>query len=128
MKTIPLPEFSALVMPASKGFEGFAKKLVIGIRLVKRDHFDTPSGNFSILNDKTNPKRVSVCNKDKKYADKMLNKLNLCLDQYRNFMMHSDSENFTKVDIREDAEKRYNRICDDTKDLFEYFNNLYELI
>jgi len=36
---IPLPEYSALVMPASKAFEGFAKKLLVGIDLVEADYF-----------------------------------------------------------------------------------------
>jgi chaperonin cofactor prefoldin len=86
---IPLPEFSPLVMPASKAFEGFAKKLLIGIGLFESDHFQNKKGNFSDLSTATHPKRKDICEKEK-HADTMLKKISLCLDMNRNFMMHSD--------------------------------------
>lgn len=123
---IPLPEFSPLVMPASKAFEGFAKKLLIGIGLFESDHFKTKKGNFSVLNDITNPKREAICEKER-YADTMLKKISLCLDTNRNFMMHSDDSQITKVNNQEDAEKLINEIFEDTKKIFEYFDGIFNL-
>ncbi len=124
---IPLPEFSPLVMPASKAFEGFAKKLLIDIGLFETDHFKTKNANFSTLNDRTHLKRRAICDKEK-YGDTMLKKISLCLDTNRNFMMHSDESKITKVDSQEDAEEKVDSIFKDTKEIFDYFNDLYSLL
>ncbi len=124
---IPLPEFSPLVMPASKAFEGCAKKLLTGIGLFESDHFNTKQGNFSALNDAKNPKRVAICKKEK-YADTMLKKIGLCIEMNRNFMMHSDESKITKVDSQEEAEEKVNGIFKETKEIFDYFNGLYALL
>jgi hypothetical protein len=39
-------------MPASKAFEGFAKKLLVGIGLFEAAYFKTEDANFSALYDK----------------------------------------------------------------------------
>lgn len=124
---IPLPEFSPLVMPASKAFEGFVKKLLIDIGLFDSDHFKTKQGNFSALSQSDNPKRKAICAKDK-YADTMLKKVSLCLDMSRNFMMHSDDSKITKVDSQQEAEEKVNSIFKETKEIFDYFNDLYHLL
>ena len=124
---IPLPEFSPLVMPASKAFEGFAKKLLVGIGLFEVDHFKRKNANFSTLNDRTHLKRRAICDKEK-YGDTMLKKISLCLDTNRNFMMHSDESKITKVDSQEKAEEKVDSIFKDTKEIFDYFNDLYSLL
>ena len=124
---IPLPEFSPLVMPASKAFEGFAKKLLVGTGLFETDHFKRKNANFSVLNDENNQRRKTICDKEK-YAGTMLKKISLCLDTNRNFMMHSDESKVTKVDNQEDAEKKVNKIYEDAKEIFEYFNDIYNLL
>ena len=123
---IPLPEFSPLVMPASKAFEGFAKKLLVDIGLFEKNHFTTKKASFSNLNDPNNPKRKDICDKEK-YAETMLKKISLCLDMNRNFMMHSDSSQITKIDNYESAEKKVNGIFSDVNELFEYFRAIYNL-
>ena len=124
---IPLPEFSPLVMPASKAFEGFAKKLLIGIGLFEADYFMTTNANFSALYDKNNQKRKSICNKEK-HADTILEKIGICVKTNRHFMMHSDESKITKVDTQEEAEEKVNIIFKDTKEIFNYFNDLYSLL
>ncbi|TET39152.1 MAG: hypothetical protein E3J65_04195 [Dehalococcoidia bacterium] len=124
---IPLPEFSPLVMPASKAFEGFAKKLLIDIGLFETDHFKTKNANFSTLSDRTHLKRKAICDKEK-YGDTMLKKISLCLDMSRHFMMHSDESKITKVDSQEGAEEKVNTIFKDTKEIFDYFNGFYPLL
>ena len=127
LTAIPLPEFSPLVMPASKAFEGFAKKLLVGIGLFEADYFRTKNANFSPLHDSNNPKRKTICNKEK-YADTILKKIGVCLDTNRNFMMHSDESKITKVDSQEEAEEKVNTIFKDTKEIFDYFNDLFNLL
>jgi len=124
---IPLPEFSPLVMPASKAFEGFAKKLLVGIGLVEAGHFKTKGANFAALYDKNNSKRKAICDKEK-YADTMLTRVGLCLDMNRNFMMHSDESKITKVDSQEEAEEKVNSIFKEAKEVFDYFNHLFNLL
>jgi uncharacterized protein YeaO (DUF488 family) len=123
---IPLPEFSPLVMPASKAFEGFAKKLLVDIELFEPDHFKTKNASFSHLNDTTNPKRKTVCQKEK-YVDTYLKKISLDLDMFRNFMMHSDDSKVTKVETIEDALSEVKKIFEATKEIFEYFNDQFTI-
>lgn len=117
---IPLPEFSPLIMPASKAFEGFAKKLLVDIGLFDEDHFKIKKGNFSNLNDWNNPDRAAICGKEIN-ANTMLKKMSLCLDVNRNFMMHSDNSQITKIDTFEEAEKKLNAIFEDVVVLYKYF-------
>jgi len=124
---IPLPEFSPLVMPASKAFEGFAKTLLIGLGLFDPDHFRTKQGNFSPLNDEKNPKRITICKKER-HAESMLKRVSLCLDVSRNFMMHSDDSKITKFDSQREAEEKVNSIFKESKEIFDYFNDLYSLL
>lgn len=126
LSKIPLPEFSPLVMPASKAFEGFAKKLLVDIGLFDAGYFQTKSANFSALNDVDNPKRKDICNKEQ-HANSMLKRLSVCLDMNRNFMMHSDSSKVTKVDSTSEAMEKVATIFKDAREIFEYFNDLYGL-
>lgn len=114
-------------MPASKAFEGFAKKLLVGIGLFEADYFKTQNANFSALNDNNNPKRKTICAREK-HANTMLKRIGVCLDTYRNFMMHSDESKITKVDSQEEAEEKVNSVFKETKEIFDYFNDLYTLL
>jgi len=124
---IPLPEFSPLVMPASKAFEGFTRKLLVGIGLFEADHFKTKNANVSPLYDSNNPKRKTICDKER-HLDTMLKRIGVCLDVNRHFMMHSDESRVTKVDLQEEAEEKVNTIFKDTKEIFDYFNDLFNLL
>jgi len=127
LTAIPLPEFSPLVMPASKAFEGFAKKLIVGIGLVAEDHFNKREANFSPLSDSNNSTRKIICAKDK-HVDTMFKKIDVCLKTNRHFMMHSDDSKITKVDSQREAEEKVNSIFKETKDIFDYFNDLFNLL
>jgi hypothetical protein len=123
MAQVPLPEFSPLVMPASKAFEGFAKKLVVSIGLFDKDHFKPKGATFSYLNDRTHTRRKAICDKEK-HADTYLSRLNVDLDTYRNFMMHSDESKITKINTQEEAEEKLRTIFKETKEIFDYFRDL----
>lgn len=125
MTGIPLPEYSPVVMPASKALEGFAKKLLVDIGLFPKGHFDKKS-NFASLKDRNHPSRKAICEKNK-HADSFLEKLAVCLDMSRNFMMHSDDAKVTKIESPQEAREKLDSIFRDTKEIFEYFNDMYKL-
>ena len=127
MAEIPLPEYSPFVMPASKALEGFAKKLCVDIELLPKDHWKNKNANFAILNDRNNPSRKSICDKEK-HVDSFLEKLSLCLDMSRNFMMHSDDARVTKIESPQEARVKLDNISRDTKEIFKYFNDIYKFI
>lgn len=121
LANLNLPEFSPVVMPAAKAFEGFVKKLVIKIGLFSPDHFKTKNANFSILKDKNHPNRKMLVTKEK-YAGSFLDRLDNALDMTRNFVMHSDDSQVTKINTHNEAVQRLNEICKNVKEEFEYFN------
>lgn len=127
LSEITLPEYSPIVMPASKAFEGFAKKLLVGLGMVDPNYFNNKKSGFGVLSDKSNPKRKAICDKAK-YNETYLEKLALSIDMHRHFMMHSDSCSVTKIDSLEEAQKKLKVIYDDTKEIFEYFNRIYTLV
>lgn len=122
LANIPLPEYSPIVMPASKAFEGLAKKIVVGIGL-----YQPGSTDFSILNDRTNPTRISVCSKET-HCDTFLADLNVAIKKFRHFMMHSDTSNVTKVDTYDEAKEKLEEIYKESKKFFDYFNSVFNLL
>lgn len=116
-----LPEYSPIVMPAAKAFEGFAKKIVVKIGLFPNNHFSKKNANFAILYDKKHINRDNLIAKEK-HAGSYLDKLANSLDMSRNFMMHSDESEVTKVNSHDEAIEKQREICKSIKELFEYFN------
>lgn len=119
---IPLPEFSPIVMPASKAFEGFTKKLVISLGILDSNHFASKTANFSIVKDKNQPRTKTVIEKDR-YAETHLSRLILSLDMFRNFMLHSDDSTVTKVRTFAEAENKLNDLFKELKELYHYFKS-----
>ncbi len=121
-----LPEYSAYVMPASKGFEGFTKKLLTDIGLFEKDHFKNKRPSFGFLKNETNSNRKAICDKAK-YNESYLNRISNNLDFCRNFMMHSDESHVTKVETCGEAIEKLHFITKEIKDIFEYFKPIYNL-
>lgn len=119
---IPLPEYSPIVMPASKAFEGYIKRLLIKVGFYPTNHFDTKGAKFDFINDPKNPVRISFIAKEK-YADTFLKEINLALDTHRNFMMHSDDSNVTKLDTYEKAVDKLDDIYNDIVKIHTYFKS-----
>ncbi|MBP1928942.1 hypothetical protein J2741_001489 [Methanolinea mesophila] len=122
---VPLPEYSPIVMPAAKAFEGFVKKIMISIGLVTPTFFQQSGATFSALSDKNNSMRKSICNKEH-HVDQMMTRMKSDLDVYRNFMMHSDSGQITKVDTLAEANKSVNSILHEIERIFNYFNGEFQ--
>lgn len=119
---IPLPEFSPIVMPASKAFEGFTKKLVIALNIEDATYFQYKNANFAKLKDKTQPRTKAVIEKDR-YAETYLNRLILSLDMFRNFMLHSDDSAVTKVNTFTEAESKLNDLFKELQEIYHYFKS-----
>ncbi len=124
---LPLYEYSPIVMPASKAFEGFARKLLTDIGLFDPGYFETKGSNFGALNNSREPRRIAICDKDK-YAESFLKRLSVAIEFNRHFMLHSDSKSVTKVNSQKDGETKLEAICRDTREIFQYFDDLYSLI
>jgi hypothetical protein len=122
LANIPLPEYSPIVMPASKAFEGLAKKIVVAIGLGS-----SGSTDFSILNSRENPTRKSICSKET-HCDTFLCDLNVAIKKFRHFMMHSDTSNVTKVDSYNEAKEKLEEIYKESKKFFDYFNSVFKLL
>lgn len=121
LTNIPLPEYSPIVMPASKAFEGLARKIVVAIGLCPA------STDFSILNDRKNATRKSICSKEA-HCDTFLIDLSVAVKKFRHFMMHSDASNVTKVDTYNEAKEKLEEIYKESKKFFDYFNSVFKLL
>ena len=119
---IPLPEYSPIVMPASKAFEGYIKKLLIKVGFYAANHFATKGAKFDFINDPKSPIRIAFVAKEK-YADTFLKEINLALDTHRNFMMHSDDSTVTKLDTFEKAIEKLDDIYRDIVKIHSYFKS-----
>jgi len=124
---LDLPEYSAVVMPASKGFEGFIKKLLIDIQLVPSNYFNKRGATFTPLTDRKNQTRRNLCTRNKQ-MDSFLKKINVDLDHFRNFMMHSDPSVLTIINNINDAIIKVDDIIKETKYIFDYFNSLFNWV
>jgi hypothetical protein len=117
---IPLPEYSPIVMPASKAFEGFIKKLLVAVGFYPATHFDSKTANFSYLKDKNHAERKKL-ETIETHAGTYLDKIGVSLDTNRNFMMHSDGTVITKLDTYAEANKKLTEIQNDVIEIYDYF-------
>lgn len=119
---IPLPEFSPVVMPASKAFEGFTKKLVIALNIEDPAYFHYKNANFAKLKDKNQPRTKAVIDKDR-YAETFLSRLILSLEMYRNFMLHSDDSTITKINTFAESENKLNELLKEIREIYHFFKS-----
>jgi len=124
---LELPEYSAVVMPASKGFEGFIKSLLVDIHLVALNHFNVIGANFGPLCDRQNQNRINICRIDKN-MDTILKDIDVSIKKYRHFIMHSDPSALTIVTTLQEGKDKVTEIYKKTKYFFDYFNPLFNLI
>jgi len=117
---LPLPEYSPIVMPAAKAFEGFIKKILVAVGFYRADHFKSKNATFAYLNDLTDPVRKAFCLKER-IVDTVLKDIIVSLDKYRNFILHSDNNINTKVESYEEAVKLLEEINDKIIYFYEYF-------
>lgn len=121
LSRVQMPEYSTTVMPVSKALEGFVKKVMTDIGLVDKEYFKSKKAPISgPLIDKNSANWKLITSKYK-YAESYLKLIDSTLDIYRNFMMHSDDHEVTKVASLKDAKNKASRIFLNMKDIFKYF-------
>ncbi len=119
----PLPEYSPLVMPASKAFEGYVKKVAIDLGLVKLEKAKDKRGfGFEILTNES-AERSSLC-KNHKNIDPTLIRLSSGIKTYRHFMMHSDNSSLNIITSYGQAEDKIDSITLDIRETYEFLNSL----
>jgi len=122
---LSLPEYSCMVMPAAKGFEGFVKQLAVEMNWVGKREVEAKGWNFGEIWDRQNGRfknqKVQDYVSKVKHRDKYIDKLRNQMDFNRNFMMHSDSSQVTKVENLENAQKIVTNILETVLESFKYF-------
>lgn len=120
---IKLPDYTPFVMPASKAFEGYTKKLILSLGLISSDELERKKGiNFKVLID-ASERKEDICRKDK-YANDILQRLSVCIKANRHYMMHSNDSAICNMDNPIHAMDKVNSICTDIRETFIYFNSL----
>ena len=113
-----LPEYSVLVMPAAKAYEGFLKKLLITIHLCTKKETEELNWNFGKV---WRNQKYNTYIKANKLRQTMLVKLENKLAEHRHFSMHSSSAILTQVtNIQEAREKIYD-ILATIEEAYQFF-------
>lgn len=120
---IILPEYTPLVMPASKAFEGYTKRIIIKLGLISEDDLKRKKGiNFKVLVDNSE-ERTKICEKHKE-VNETLRRLSECITVNRHYMMHSGDSTLHNIQNSTHAEDKVNSICTDIRETFKYLNSL----
>jgi hypothetical protein len=115
---IAVPEYSCMVMPASKAYEGYLKKLFLELGLVTQTQLCSPNFTFGEIWRKGYYKQLASRSRaHKPYLEKLENEL----DFSRHFMMHSDELDEGRVPSIEDAHKNVVKIINVIKDSYNFF-------
>jgi len=114
---LDLPEYSCLVMPASKGLEGFCKKLMVSLGIVTEEEVRAAGFSWGAIRDKPNYAEARKDKDSRVFLDKMAAELEFS----RNFMLHSSDKPYMQVATSTDARKDVDRILDAVRDIFAFF-------
>jgi hypothetical protein len=117
---IVVPEYSCMVMPASKAYEGYLKKLFLELGLVTQTQLCLPSFTFGEIWRKGPYKQLASRSRaHKAHLEKLENEL----DFSRHFMMHSDELDEGRVPSTEDAHKNVVKIINIIRDSYNFFTS-----
>lgn len=123
---LEVPEYSCMVMPASKAFEGFVRELFLYLAVLEKA--ETQQKAWTVLQvfrkdsagKYANPKLEDYV-RGGKYRKRFVEKLQTEVDLYRNFMMHSDEAAVTKVDTHVDADEIVRGVLKAIRESFDFF-------
>lgn len=118
LRQIPLPEYSPIVMPLSKAFEGFTKKVLISLNLADKAETKKPDWNFGKV--WGSQEYRDFIRKDV-YHKNFLEKLKAEIPFSRHMFMHSDEDPSAQLDTYEKAEQKINEIANIMKETYRYF-------
>jgi len=119
-----VPEYSCMVMPASKAFEGYVREMFLHLGVIKKE--ETQQKAWTVLKVFTkqagkyeNPDLQKYASQGK-YRGAHLDKLRSDLEFYRNFMMHSDDAMVTKVTTLDEAKEIVERVVKSIQETFKF--------
>lgn len=121
---VELPEYTCIVMPFSKAFEGYLKKILVYIGIVKEEDFKKKDWSFGKVWRNQEYKKFVGSNK---YHQSYLEKLENELDFSRHFIMHSDAEKIAHIHSLDKAKEKIERIAKAMKETFDYFKDYFIL-
>ncbi|MCD6094325.1 type II toxin-antitoxin system RnlA family toxin [bacterium] len=121
---IELPEYTCIVMPLSKAFEGYLKKILVYIGIVREEDFKKKGWSFGKVWRNQEYKKFVGSNK---YHQSHLEKLENELDFSRHFIMHSDAEKVARIYSLDEAKEKIDRIAKVMKETFDYFKDHFIL-
>ncbi len=122
---IPLPEYTPIVMPAAKAFEGYIKKLLVTSWLYPQNHFIPKNSSFWNLLTQNDPQRLAFIKKDTSWViDTYLKKIDVDLNQYRNFFMHSSGNYTSNISTIEEARRKLEEILKEMQEIHTYFKSV----
>jgi RNase LS, bacterial toxin DBD domain len=115
---LELPEYSPMVMPTAKAFEGFVLKLLVGLGICS--YAEVQVTNFHLGQKWRNQPYKVIANKshDNKV---LLEALENQYDKYRSSAMHSGYSNWTLIPDREKAEYAILRLVETIREAHGHF-------
>lgn len=124
---VEVPEYSCMVMPASKAFEGYVREVFLNLGIIEkadtvrkgwgvREVFKKESKTGAYLNPRLHDYAVQG-----KHRKTYIERINNEVDRYRNFMMHSDESAVTKVESHSQAVEVVTEILKAIRDSFDFF-------
>jgi len=121
---IEFPEYTCIVMPLSKAYEGYVKKVLVYLGIVKEEELKRKDWNFGKVWRNQEYKKFVGSNK---YHQSHLEKLENELDFSRHFIMHSDAEKVAHIYSLGEAKEKIDRIAKVMKETFNYFKDHFIL-
>lgn len=115
---IELPEYSCLVMPTAKSYEGYVIRLLISLNLTTKTEIKRPGWDFG--NIWRSSKYNTYCSKNRLRRGQ-LEKLENKIKTVRHLMMHSNGAILTQITSREEAGERIKELTDSMRESYIFF-------
>ena len=110
----PLPEYSAVVMPMAKAYEGYLKELCVEVGLATAEELENPSFSLGSVFDQNRAQTKEFRSRAKRQRG-LLDTLKGDLTFSRHFLMHSDPGTASRVESVEEARKHIGRLSQNMK-------------
>ena len=107
---LSLPEYSAVVMPMAKAFEGYLATLLVKLRLVTRKHLKSPNFQIGVALDSQQWAKTKVFVGKSRERKGLIKMLGGELSFARHFVMHSNKATVTQVNSAEEAGEYLTRL------------------
>jgi len=115
---LKMPEYSFMVMPAAKGYEGFTKKLMYKIGFLNEKEYTSLKSEFYKLGN-LNANKYSQIFENAPRGKELIEQLKSSIKSNRHYWMHSDNSKLNKIGTYEEAVAKIEKIQVDIKNYFQ---------